>query len=421
MKETFRKKNGLSLFAMNSGFLSVFLLAPISQLDSCHCRNGCLINDVCHDDGSVNPGNACEVCDAAQNSTEWIARAEGTSCDYCLHCSEHGTCTDKNDNCCSTANFRSAGCAPPPVMFLETGCVFSHSEYHPVEGPPGSNWFAGTSLSLICEDTGRFDIYDVSHSLPTDCPGCFLGISESWRTSMCSIEFESDNYQCSEPTCEGGCLIGGSCFADGAYNPENRCMICDASLNTWVPLPDGAACDVCVFFKNAFPASWSGGDVDALDSIIPVDSEETFKGLPSIRVAVSDPIEWWWDVHIAANEQWQPIDLTPYVENGSLEFNVKGAQGGEQFQFGFLDIDSARTPQESKLFFDNELFFTMTSDWQHVSIPLNQLFSGALVPLPDGFNVAQITKFGLMDGYGPAPYKKTFWINDIRLISPNGE
>jgi endoglucanase len=104
-----------------------------------------------------------------------------------------------------------------------------------------------------------------------------------------------------------------------------------------------------------------------------------------------------------------------------LEFNVKGAAGGEQFRFGFLDADNRRTPQESKLFFSNELYFTMTDDWQHASIPLAVLFSGEIMSLRDGFNVARITKFGLMDGYGSAPYRKTFWINDIRLTTPDKE
>lgn len=189
----------------------------------------------------------------------------------------------------------------------------------------------------------------------------------------------------------------------------------------WSPPLEAATLQDIPFFEDALLASWSGGDVDAPDSVIPVDFEETFQGLPSIRVAVGDPIEWWWDVHITSNEEWRSIDATPYVENGNLEFNVKGATGGEQFRFGFLDADNGRTPQESKLFFDNELYFTMTDDWQHVSIPLAELFSGELTPLPDGFNVAQITKFGLMDGYGSAPYKKTFWINDIRLTSSDKE
>ncbi|MBN2525641.1 MAG: glycoside hydrolase family 9 protein [Deltaproteobacteria bacterium] len=175
------------------------------------------------------------------------------------------------------------------------------------------------------------------------------------------------------------------------------------------------------FFEDAILSSWSGGDVYAPDSVIPVDYEETFHGLPSIRVDVGDKIEGWWDVHIASNEEWRSIDVTPYVENGRLEFNVKGAAGGEQFRIVFLDADNGRTPQESKLFFSNELFFTMTDDWQHVSIPLAELFSGEIIPLPDGFNLAQITKFGLMDGYGSAPYKKTFWINNIRLTSPDRE
>ena len=250
MKELFSKTNWLSSFAMKNGFLSVFLLAPITQIDSCDCLDGCKVGNVCYEDGEVNPGNACEVCDVAQNSLGWTVAAEGTPCDYCLHCNNNGVCTEKNDNCCTTVNFRSAGCAPPPVLLLESGCVFSHSESHPVEGPPGSNWFVGTTLSLVCEDTGDFDLYDISHSLPSDCPGCYPGITESWRTSMCSFEFESNPYQCLEPTCDGGCLVNDTCYADGASNPENSCQVCDASQNAWVTLPIGTACDICLYCSD---------------------------------------------------------------------------------------------------------------------------------------------------------------------------
>lgn len=203
-------------------------------------------------------------------------------------------------------------------------------------------------------------------------------------------------------------------FAFNAWASDRRCNECIHSSVTYqlqdIPL-----------FEYRLPASWSGGDVYAPDATIPVDTQETYEGLPSIKIAVGEQVEWWWDVHIAANSEWRSINLEPYANNGTLEFNVKGESGGEQFRFGFLDADHTRSPVEGKLFLDNESFFNVTTEWQHVSIPLKEIFSGDTQPLPPGFNLRQITKFGLMDGYGSAPYKKTFWINNIRITSTDPE
>ncbi len=54
----------------------------------------CLIDLACHADGTVNPANACQICDADGNPTDWTDRDNGTVCDDGQWCTENDHCTD---------------------------------------------------------------------------------------------------------------------------------------------------------------------------------------------------------------------------------------------------------------------------------------------------------------------------------------
>ncbi|MCK4658281.1 MAG: hypothetical protein KAV82_02060, partial [Phycisphaerae bacterium] len=54
----------------------------------------CLIDEVCYDDGAVNPANDCEECNSSLDQFDWSNRTNGTDCDDGLFCNENETCTD---------------------------------------------------------------------------------------------------------------------------------------------------------------------------------------------------------------------------------------------------------------------------------------------------------------------------------------
>ena len=63
---------------------------------------------------------------------------------------------------------------------------------------------------------------------------------------------------------------------------------------------------------------------------------------------------------------------------------------------------------------------TVTSDWQHVRIPLSALMpDSAVVPLGT-FQPRQLRVVRFSEPYW-GPYAKTFWLNDIKFTSPDRE
>ncbi|MCK4658584.1 MAG: thrombospondin type 3 repeat-containing protein, partial [Phycisphaerae bacterium] len=65
--------------------------------DECdHVQNAetCLIDDVCYNDGNLNPANDCQECNSTLDPLGWSNRTNGTSCDDGLFCNENETCTD---------------------------------------------------------------------------------------------------------------------------------------------------------------------------------------------------------------------------------------------------------------------------------------------------------------------------------------
>ncbi len=94
-------------------------------------------------------------------------------------------------------------------------------------------------------------------------------------------------------------------------------------------------------FTDRLGGTWSGGDLVAPDGLVPVDTTESYGGLPSLRYEINSPSQWWWQSILALGD-WTGYSLEPYRSNGFLEFNVKGAVGGEEFNIGLADTDPAR-------------------------------------------------------------------------------
>ncbi|WP_270166748.1 glycoside hydrolase family 9 protein [Paenibacillus sp. SYP-B4298] len=177
----------------------------------------------------------------------------------------------------------------------------------------------------------------------------------------------------------------------------------------WRDLPD------YYVFKDAHRGGWSGssGGLETVDGNLPVDWGVTYENLPSLRFNVTSNVDWM--VSILVMNEWANHDIHNYVPNGYLEFNVKGQNGGEQFMIGG-DDHVARRPSgvERKVLKPISDYVNVTTQWQHVKIPLKDIYDDPSVDL-DEYNAKAI----YLDKVNNAPFK--VWINQLKLTSPDKE
>jgi endoglucanase len=163
-------------------------------------------------------------------------------------------------------------------------------------------------------------------------------------------------------------------------------------------------------FKDHIPGGWSGGDnclEVTSDSQLPIDKEQMYNDLPSLRINVTRDGGWW--TAIIAGPGWDTYNLETYYENGNLEFNIKGAVGNETFMLSMKDrYEKGKDVNISS-------FVTVNTEWQHVSIPLKSLIDPSVYAL---YSASQIN-FGKDYGSGSPVF--TVWINDIKVTSPDSE
>lgn len=152
-------------------------------------------------------------------------------------------------------------------------------------------------------------------------------------------------------------------------------------------------------------------------------TDVTYKDKQAKKIDTTD----WWAAQYTTNS-WQTFDFTPYYENGTLEFDIVGLNGGEAFKIGFRDgvhermvngefyKDADNNPDETNedaFSKDVNTYMPVTTEWQHVSIPIKDIFDSN--PLFDKSKV-QLLK---LTGVSNAPL--TIWISSIRVVSPDKE
>ena len=172
-------------------------------------------------------------------------------------------------------------------------------------------------------------------------------------------------------------------------------------------------------FSNTEYAQWAGAGSPlsietASNNGLPVDTNVTYNGLPSMRFNVtSNGSGWgWWSMIQSAN--WETYSLVPYYANGALEFNIKGAAGGEAFTLGMQDHVLRRNPaQYSTPGIQSSSYVTVTTNWQHVRIPLKDIIPGGSI-----FDLNQVYLLTFGNANNNA---EEFWLNDIKFTSPDPE
>jgi hypothetical protein len=151
--------------------------------------SGCVVGGVCFADGSRNPLDQCQICDAARSRTDFSPN-DGASCDDGLFCTRNDTC--------------DAGvCAGSAGDFCGDGVACNGVE--------------------TCNETSD---------------RCMPGARSCGAGEVCDVSEDSCQTTCS------GCVIGGVCYAPGTRNPANQCQSCvvAASTSTWTT-NTGASCD----------------------------------------------------------------------------------------------------------------------------------------------------------------------------------
>ncbi len=168
-------------------------------------------------------------------------------------------------------------------------------------------------------------------------------------------------------------------------------------------------------FKDKPVTGWSGSGGDELEAVnatLPVDSTETYNGLPSLRLNLTKSLSSGWFTSLLTVRGWNTHDLTQYVENGYLEFNIKGKVGGENFRIGMRDKVRERMPLEIDITKNITQYVDITTEWQNVKIPLIDIMD------PTGIDTVSITCV-VMGHETSSPF--TVWLNDVKIVSPDNE
>lgn len=174
--------------------------------------------------------------------------------------------------------------------------------------------------------------------------------------------------------------------------------------------------DLPIFTDEPF-GQWAGSGMGLeLETIagpaLPVDEAEMYNDLPSYRVRATGENGWW--SFILAGPNWEAYSISPYFPDGALEFNVKGAEGWEDFQIALNDVVNGREPQNiSSNAVTVSDFISVTPEWQRVRIPLSALLSSTA-----GFNTDQMFSISFSSVSGDP---LTFWLNDIRFTTSGQE
>ena len=177
--------------------------------------------------------------------------------------------------------------------------------------------------------------------------------------------------------------------------------------------------DIEVFTTQKY-SGWAGSglglDIELGEyNFLPQDDAVTLKGMPSLRINATGPVDsgGWWSA-LVAGPDWESYSIAPYMENGTLEFSVKGAVGNEQFSIALGDIVPGRNPQTvQSVPVPISEYITVSADWQRVSIPLSRFTFE-----DQSFNPNQFSSIGFA-AINTSPL--TFWLADIRFTTPDLE
>ena len=266
---------------------------------------GCWIDGGCVADGTVNPQNDCQICDEMA-PIAWSRAFNNQPCEDGLFCSDGDSCQDgvcqggpQRDcsgmsSACATGSCDEAGDACEAVALEDLTACSDDDEactmdvckagacvHEPVLDGSSCDDDGNTCTADACQ-AGACTHTALANGLPCEddensCTGdyCQEGAC-AHLVLMDGTSCDEDGLDCTADTCAsgscehaltGGCLIAGSCVAEGSSNPGNPCELCDqADPESWTPTGDGGACDdglFCTYMDSCQAGSCvSGGPRD---------------------------------------------------------------------------------------------------------------------------------------------------------------
>jgi hypothetical protein len=170
-------------------------------------------------------------------------------------------------------------------------------------------------------------------------------------------------------------------------------------------------------FKDTSVGGWTGSgaeEIETVNSTLPLDTKVTYNNLPSLRLNISKPVTSGWWVSLLTLRGWNSHDISQYTQNGYIEFNIKGKEGGEDFIIGFRDkVYERATGLEIDAKVAASKYAAITTDWQHVKIPLKDIMA-----VNKNFDPSSVTCLVIEKSHAN-PF--TVWFNDLKITSPDNE
>lgn len=233
----------------------------------------CLIGGTCRAPDELNPINACQRCLAGTSQQQWSNQTDGAPCDadgdLCTtgDSCDNGTCSAGTGSPCVdayacttdlcvpvTAGGGAAGfdCQYPVNdgwCLIEGQCLAAGAE-HPMspclvcQPALSKTTWSNAANTVACDDgdpCSEDDRCSDGTCAGGGAPDCADGLA--CTTDSCVVV--GDLFSCVHTTDPGTCLIGGTCFEDGASLVDIPCRVCAASEDQegWSDAPSNTACN----------------------------------------------------------------------------------------------------------------------------------------------------------------------------------
>lgn len=160
-----------------------------------------------------------------------------------------------------------------------------------------------------------------------------------------------------------------------------------------------------LFYSRA-DVNWVAASNNAIeiddDKRLPIQTEK-YNGKPVEMIHLTAGGYAWWIVQYKK----EGIDLTKYIENGVIEFAMKGEQGGEKITVGFRSGDWAAGTLADAL-----VEVVATKDWKVHRIPVKEV-----VAVNEKLNLADGGLFTFRDHNEDKLPLKVF-ISDVKIVIP---
>jgi len=220
----------------------------------------CFIGGECWPANAGKPGEPCFRCRPDIATTTWspAAAADNIACDDGLACTKGDKCnaggcvgeayTCGDDRACTDDVCQGDGTCAYPIKAgkcLIGGACYDDDQRadqttcRVCDATVPTSWSAPDS-ALACDDGNLCSKNDACAG--ASCAGTTFSCDDG---KVCTQDACLANGTCGNTLVQGFCLIDGACYANGAPNPANPCLVCNAGLvqSGWSLAPANTTCD----------------------------------------------------------------------------------------------------------------------------------------------------------------------------------